>query len=333
MKKGVLGIFDFETDYASNLMEYLNQKEHFYYEICLFTNIERLQEYLQENNLNILLICEEAWEKIKAITKIPTVLILSEDDNIKEEDNSYIFKFQSAERIYTSIMACLNQGCLEGSLIHQKDSFVTFIAVTSPNGGSGKTTFSLALSQEMSKTKKTLYLSFEAIGSCLSEESNKGNMSDLIYYIKQRQKALLMKLQTMVESIEGVDCICAVTHFEDLQTLEKEDIDFLMEEFLKTQVYQSVIFDLGSINRMTLYILEKCSFIYLTYLNKEGARGKEAAFKKIFSLEEKEFLMDRMISMLLPWDAKIAQNKNLGENLIEGELGGFVHKLLYESIE
>lgn len=331
MKQGILGIFDYEVDYANNLMEYLNEKNRFCYEICLFTSVERLNAYLQENRLAVLLVCESALDKIKETAMISKLLVLSEDESSEDATYPSIFKFQSAERIYFSIVTSLDQGT-SGSVIDMGNgNQVTFLGVISPNGGSGKTTFSLALSEALAKTERTLYLSFESLGSRIRDGKNKSGMSDVIYYMKQRQKGILMKIQSMATTIAGVDCIFAVTHYGDLRALEKEDIDFLMEELLKTPVYQKVVFDFGSLNEVVLHILERCKTIYVTHLKENQCVSKESAFQKLFSFEEKEMLMNRMDPLMLPWDIKIANGDLEAEQLLEGELGTFIHELLYRT--
>ncbi len=333
MKQGILGIFDYEIDYANNLMEYLNQKNNFHYEICLFTSIERLNAYLQENKLEVLLICESALEKMKEPTAISKVLVLSEEDKLEEGQYPFIYKFQSAERILSGIVASLDQSMKTSNQDGSNESPVKFFGVISPNGGSGKTTFSLAFAEAVAKSERTLYLNFESLGSSVFETKNKGGMSDVIYYLKQRQKGILMKIQSMATTIAGVDCICAVTHYGDLRELEKGDMDFLMEELVKTQVYQSIVFDFGNLNEIVLYILERCRKIYVTHLKADTGISKETAFQRLFCFEEKEALMNRMAPLMLPWDVGIANGNYKTEQLLEGELGKFINELLYRTNE
>jgi len=333
LKQCILGIFDYEIDYANNLMEYLNQKSNFHYEICLFTSIERLNAYLQENRMEVLLICESALDKMKDSAKITNILILSEEENMEEGQYPSIFKFQSAERIYFSLVASLDQNRNVSNQDAKNESRVKFFGVISPNGGSGKTTFSLAFAEAVAKTERTLYLNFESLGSSIFESKNKGGMSDVIYYLKQRQKGILKKIQSMATTIAGVDCIFAVTHYGDLHALEKEDMDFLMEELIKTQVYQNIVFDFGNLNEIVFYILERCKKIYVTHLKDNSSISKETAFQKLFCFEEKEALMNRMAPLMLPWDIRIANGDYKTDQLLEGELGKFINELLYRTSE
>ena len=81
-------------------------------------------------------------------------------------------------------------------------------------------------------------------------------------------------------------------------------------------------------NEIVYYILEQCKAIYVTHLKKEGAMNKEEAFQKLFCLEGKESLIKQMVPLMLPWDSKIADKTYEVEQLLEGELGAFIHELL-----
>lgn len=133
-----------------------------------------------------------------------------------------------------------------------------------------------------------------------------------------------MLLRSIGVSIGGVDCILSVSHYTDLQVLEKEDVDYLMEEIIKSEQYKKIIFDIGRLNDLTLYILEKCNAVYVTHLHKDSNLDKREAFEKLFRFEEKENILARAIFLDLPEDKKIAQGNYKLENLAEGELGDFI---------
>lgn len=309
-------------------MDYLNQKDNFYYELYLFTSIEPLNAFLLENRMEVLLISECALEKISELASIPNLFLLSEVRDNLEGVYPSIFKFQSAERIFSSIIAFLDRGVQPLNFGMDKENAVNFYGIISSNGGSGKTTFSLALAEALAREKRTLYISFELLKSSFLGEEQNGSMSDVIYFLKQRQKGILMKIQSMATIVNGVDCIFPVTHYGDLLAIEEGDMDYLFEELTKTLVYQNVIFDFGMINDMAFYILEHCQIVYETQLRELFKWSKEQALKHIFLLKEKEILLKRVIPLSLPIDAKIADGTYPIEQLLEGKLGKFIDELL-----
>ena len=43
----ILGIFDFETDFSNNLMDYMNRRKGFDFHVRVFTNVESLNACLK----------------------------------------------------------------------------------------------------------------------------------------------------------------------------------------------------------------------------------------------------------------------------------------------
>lgn len=310
-------------------MEYLKRKEEFCFELCLFTSTESLEDYLKEQKLEVLLLSEGAFEENPSIKRVENVILLSENSGIGEQkDYPVIYKYQSGKGIFRDIFLCLEGiPCNAAHKVINPGS-VEFIGVISPKGGSGKTTFSMALGEACGKSEKVLYISFEELGSCLGLKEERNGLSDLIYYLKQKRKGLFMIIQSLSIPIGGVDCIPSVSHYGDLAVVEKEDIDFLMEELIKTKVYKKVIFDIGSLNELTFHILERCNSVYVTHLERNPFLNKEKAFQHIFSYEDKESLYERMVELDLPKDSRILQGNYNMDNLLAGELGSYINTLL-----
>lgn len=331
MKSGKLGILDYETNYAANLMDYLNRREDFGFEVCMFTGMESLEEFIIEERLEILLIGERFPVENLEGRNIQNIFVLSEGNCVKEETTYQpIYKFQSMDTMVKDIMVNFagKGGGLRQEPVIINPGQVEFISVVSPKGGSGKTTFSIALGQACGKSERVLYLNFEPIGSSIGLKEDKSSMSDLIYFMKQKKRGIILAIQSMGEKIGGVDCITSVTHFDDLFAIEKEDIDYLMEELIKSQIYRKVIFDIGYLDEITLSILERCNAVYVTHLQKDCYMDKSRAFERIFKYEEKESLHRRMKEVNLPKDHLISSGDYTLGSLLEGELGKFIWGLL-----
>ncbi len=331
MKRGKLGILDGEKDYAVSLMEYLNRREDFGFEVCMFTGVESLNEFVLRDKLEILLVGEGFLTASFETGRIQNIFVLSEGNYVNEE-SAYppIYKFQSMDTMVREILSGLSGRGVEARLATTvlNPGQVEFIGVISPKGGSGKTTFSMALGEACGKTERVLYLCFEPIGSGLGLVDDRSSMSDLIYYLKQKKRGLILAIQSMGEKIGGVDCITSVTHFDDLFSIEMEDINYLMEELMRSGIYKRVIFDIGYLDGVTLSILDRCNSVYVTHLQKDFYMDKSQAFERIFKYEEKESLHLRFKQIDLPKDRFISTgNYSLG-NLLEGELGRFVWGLV-----
>ena len=78
MKKSILAICDVEKSYAYNFMEYINQKRAVPFEIQAFTNIDSLLEFGAREEIDILLISDQAMcGQVKELS-IENIVILSE---------------------------------------------------------------------------------------------------------------------------------------------------------------------------------------------------------------------------------------------------------------
>lgn len=331
MKRGILGIFDYDRCYISKLMEYLNRKQDFGFETRMFTSIERLIDFLEKSKMDILLIGDRVSLESIDRKKIRNIFVLSEGGLVAEE-NEYpvIYKFQSMEAIIREILGyCTENGDAMPSSVQVLNPGTTeFIGVVSPKGGSGKTIFSMALGEAFGQTGNILYLGFEMYGSSLGLEGDRAGMSDLIYYIKQRKRGISMIIHSIAEKIGSIDCITSVAHFGDLQALDHGDIDFLMEELRQETEYNKVIFDLGFLDSNAYYIMERCNSIYATYLNRDRNMSKKAAFSRVLRFEEKEFLNERLKEVELPHDRYIASGNYEVDSLLKGELGQHIWNLI-----
>ncbi|MDK2807276.1 MAG: hypothetical protein PWP24_5 [Clostridiales bacterium] len=307
MKQKLGGIFDYEMGYSMNLMEFLNQIEAFPYQLRVFTSMETLNAYLAEHSLDLLLIAEEALVALNGQAAIEERFLLSKEESSVEGMYPSIFKYQSAERILSSIQSCQEDG-RKGKKNGQTVDAVSCYGVVSANGGSGKTTFSFLLSKYLAKQGRTLYISFEALGTSFLEESQGGNLSDVIYYVKQRKNALLLKIQSLAVSFGEVDCIKPVLCYQDLEEITEADLEFLMEELYGTAIYQYIVFDFGVCDRRMFYLLEHCKEIYEVKRNQKSCFDKQEALKQLFHCKNKEVLYERMRSVIIPEYEKF-QNK------------------------
>lgn len=297
MKKGLLIICDREEAYARRLMEYLSRKESFF-EICIFTGMEMLLGYMASHRADILLIEEELMDGQVEAVMPGRIILLSEGSKVAEGGKySMIYKFQPAEAVEKEIM---NFYALQGGRLAADEAVEqsrSLWCVFSPAGGCGKTAFALALGQWLAREKQVLYLSLESFGSLMPEGGQQG-MTDLLYYTKERKENLFMVLGSLAEKRQGLDCILPVDCCKDLELMDKGDLDYLLEA-LEKSCYERIILDIGFINKLTFYLLSKCSRIFMPRRGEEDI-GKMSAMERSIRMEGKEELLGRMEKFLLP---------------------------------
>ena len=113
-----------------------------------------------------------------------------------------------------------------------------FVGVFAPYGGAGVTSMALQLAQKYSAQTRCLYLNFEVFdGKVLTDDERNNDiwnanmcrgMSDLIFFLRQRQEKTAVKLQSLIRRIGTIEGIGAVEDYRDLYELSAKDLERLL---------------------------------------------------------------------------------------------------------
>ncbi len=330
MKEGILAIYDKETNYACQLMEYLNQRQNFLLEAKVFTNLIHLKEYLEENQVEILLIGEGIDMEQLPKKQISHIIILTEYSMVRETgEYPFLYKLQSMEDIVKELAVyyATSGFCVFPNTVAVERN-MQLIGVFSPFGGSGKTLFSLAMGQVLAKSKKVLYIGMENISSFKEGENIRGNLSDILYWVTERKEGSVEKISLMAERKGNLECIFSPDYYEDLNTINEEDMYFFLEELYKNQFYEVIIFDIGFWNHMTFSWLEQMDFIYMPDFLNRAFLKKEASLLDSMKLMDKERLYEKIETVRLPFDQGIYEGNYTMDRLEKTEMGQYVCRLI-----
>jgi hypothetical protein len=304
MKDTVLAIYDDELDYAAHLADYLRRKESKFSEIRVFTNEKSLEDFLGKHSVDILLIGESLFEQRQEWENVSRFVLLSEGKLIAEDlqkEQVSVYKFQSAENIRNELndIYALNEKPAERKIGGEQTKV---IGVFSPCGGSRKTIFSLNLGEILGKKRKVLYLNLECFSGISRQvyENSMEGLSELLYYIRERNVALLQKMQSMICKMGTVDTIPPVNHFRDLMEISEEDVDILMGELKGGSVYDYVILDLGYFHISTFQWLFRCDMVFLTGGEDKISVEKKKTLRHYMQMEGREELWNRFYDIHIP---------------------------------
>lgn len=319
MNHAVLAICDEELDYAAHLADYLGRKEGRFSEARVFTNEKSLSDFLVKHKIDLLLIGESMFRERKDWENVRQVVLLSEGGMLAEEltkEEASIYKFQSAETILKELNDIYALYERPHGRIPQNGEGGRVLGVFSPCGGSKKTIFSIALGELLAKKKKVLYINlecFSGVGRQIFENSMEG-MSELIYYIHEKNLALSQKIQSMVCRMGELDTIPPVNHFRDLMEIGDDDVDAIMGELKAGGIYDYIILDLGYFHFSTFQWLFWCDAVFLTGGEDRGSMEKKKTMRHYMQMEGKEMLLERF------YDIRIPKIRNLfPEKLLEME--------------
>lgn len=316
MKRKILGILDIDEDYAMNLVAFMNQRNHGECEMRGFSSLEHLADYLENEQLDLLLVSENIEpERVKELN-VEKVIILSEyrtdgetghdttDDSgkrrsdIQDAENNEpdyseseqegadkpptVYKYQSAQLLVREVMTYYaKMEALQMSRPIRLEN-MEMIAVYSPGDPCARMKTALAIAQEKAITEPVLYMNFEEY-SGISKQMNLlpgGDLSDLIYFYRHQKNKLKEKLDAIVQTREHVDIVPPIMSGGDLHQIDAEEWKALLEELAAVTHYRYFVLDIGnSVGQLTA-LLELCSTIYIPRCEEEEAVARVDEFRE-----------------------------------------------------
>nr|WP_308742243.1 hypothetical protein [uncultured Anaerocolumna sp.] len=262
----ILGIFDPDTDYANQLMDYIKRKQKAITQVRIFTNAKSLIEYLEHDKLNVLLLNEEINTDEVLHRNIKNICILSEGNFAREEENCHvIYKFQSAQKVMEELFSYFP---LEDTLIRaflSGNGSLNIISVFSVGKENERQVFSYFLASEYAKIKRTLYINLDLFSPWTKNSGSnfEKGLSEFIYYLKQSHPNLISKMNGIVTKINNLDCIQGVSFGPDIYELVPEDIYYWIKTLKESSEYEVIIFDVGCFFESTLELFRSSNELLL----------------------------------------------------------------------
>lgn len=286
MNKLLVALYDTQG-YMRALAEYFGKK-NFLLDSRLFTKTESLNDFLKEREPDVLLLGQDVDRTgLKYLDRVKHLVILSEGSCVSEgrEDYPLIFKYQSAENILKEIFAILEGGTSKeqgsaGKVCGQMEIWGMYHPYHAP------LTMQQVCPEQEDSVKRCLEINMELLAGeqygALSGDAR--GLSEIIFYLKQKNERLALKLRQLVQTGNGMDHIRPVTDFRDLYSLCREDVDRLLTVIASETGYERVIFDIGFLTDTALYLLYCCDRIYIpkaqTSWEEELADGLEKLLVK-----------------------------------------------------
>lgn len=340
MKQKIFAICDTEEAYAIRLTEYMLEKIRLPYALHLFTQSEELQKFMQQEEVEILLIAENALKQLReeyVRQQVAKLFVLQEGaespEDDKEEQNhlNCINKFQSPEKI----VAALYESIVDLSDWRQKmtvqDTEVKLIGIYSPIKRCLQTSFALTMGQILAKEHKTLYFNFEnysGFGQMLKREFSM-DMTDLMYYFKCDKDKLFMRLPSMIQNINGLDYVPPMQYRAEpneitgLQWLE------LCRNIAGMGQYEYIILDLDDSMEGLFDLLQNCTKIYTITKDDNFAVAKINQYEQILKFHELEEIADKTVKCKFPIFKELPANMDL---MTHGEMAGYVKAIVKEDL-
>lgn len=334
--RNIFAVCDLEVEYAYHFMEYLNRKKTLPFEIRVFTSSEKLCEFARDHPIELLLISDAAMCREVEEQDIGQVMILSGGvKNPGLEQYPSIYKYQSSAQVVREVMA--RYGEEHGSdpaPIQVMKKETELIGIYSPVGRSMKTTFALTLGQILAKKKAVLYLNFEEYSGFeyLFEHVYEETLSDLLYYLRQGNPNFIIKLNSMIQTINNLDYLPPASSPGDIQCTAYEEWVLLLQKIVDTSNYEVVIADFGDGVSQMFRLLNQCTRIYMPVRNDPMSQAKIQQFENLLRISQGETALEKIQKIRLPYHRTTRKGHGYLDDLVWSELGDYVRELLRKGL-
>lgn len=314
MERVKIAMYD-EKGYTERLADYLSRNHGELFEVRLFTQTEPLKGFLKDGVADLLLIGEEEFAKEKwdweMCTGIGTVVLLvgNEQSSTKIPDTvedsleakiKKIYQYQSAQSIIRELIKLVaDREHIYDIGIRKEQGATRMIGVYSPFGGAGVSSFAKMLAGKEGK-RDTLLICMEFFDGLGSPENRQEKtecyrgLSELIFYVHQEDKNIGLKILSLIENYDGVDCIRTVSDYRDLLNLSPRDAINLMRHLREETGYSRVVIDIGFMGAAIMEVLASCDELYFPESNTESQKQKWLHFQHILKKEHLEDVLKRV---------------------------------------
>ena len=301
VKEKILAIVNGDKVYADKLASYLESQKTVPLYPHVFVDANECKGYLAKHPVEIILVDEQQKEAFRG-SAVQVVLLAEEKLVDKKEKFASVYKYQRADRLVCSLLEWYVQS-LQGnagwkySMVEKK-----IIGIYSPVNRCGKTTFGLLYSRMLAGKDKVLFLNLEPF-SGLAERfgfREDGNLSDVLYYIKERKETIFHYIQTAVENHEGLYILPPVLVQSDIGALEEEDWNWFIGELVGKSDYDVIVMELSSSMRDMKIGFRECSRLFVPSLRDSISAMKVEEFKEYLSKTGQQKWADEMELLYLP---------------------------------
>jgi cellulose biosynthesis protein BcsQ len=267
--------------------------------------------------------------------EIGKIVILSEGNQIPEfASYPSVYKYQATADVLREVMACYGEEKrISPSVFSVLKNKTQILGIYSPLGRCLKTSLALTIGQILAKERAVLYLNFE---TCAGFETLLGRsfphtLSDLFYYAKQEDPNLLFRMNSMVQTVNGLDMIAPVQAGADILGVSWEDLERVLQEIILHSSYEVLVLDIGTAIADLCPLLDLCGQIYMPVLDDCISRAKLLQFENLLKAWDYTQVLSKIQKLVLPQQMSLASSDAYVEKLPFSELGTYVKHLLREN--
>ena len=273
MNERNLVICDREIRYATGLGENISSRDDLAVKVYVCSSLDKVMELSESKPIHLFVVEEGYAYDERSQVEADQVFVLGRGRvaDLGEEECP-IWKYQCADEIIREIFEVYVDRTKENVMRSMRKERARLVAVYSPIHRIGKTTFAIALGMECAKKKRVLYLNLEEFAGMEGETGL--NLGDILYYMKQGNGNVGIRLQAAVQKKDDLDYLAPIPILQDMKDVTEKEWEMLMKELVGNSAYELIILDMGESVQGIYRILEKCDRIYMPVSEDEVSLGK-----------------------------------------------------------
>ena len=327
-----IGVCDVEPDFAYSFMEAVNAKSTCPFEVQAFTSMENLKNFLKHDHADVLLLSPEYCTE--EIIKTHPNHIFSINDG-KEDNNidgvPQIYKYQRVENMIRKIMEEFETTNTD---VGSAGKETRVIGIYSPVHRVGKTTFALALGQELSKREKVLFVDLEEFSgfSAVFAKTYETDLTDVIYLSRQEGNLLSARLPGIIRRMRNMDYIPPARIPLELTDLEDDWREFIFK-IAETGAYDVILVDFGDSIKGILETLSKCDRIYMPISEDIICESKIEQYEEMLEQLDYTEIIEKTVKIRLPEGNRLIDQSTYMGEFVWGPIAGYVRDVVMEDTE
>ena len=267
MSEKNLVICDREIRYANSLGEQISKREDLAVKVYVCSSLEKVKNLSEGKEIHIFVVDESCSYQERSCIEAGQTFVLGRETVADLAPEEYqIRKYQSANDIIGEIFEVYIEHTKENLARNIRRKQGRVLAVYSPIHRVGKTSFAIALGKECAKRKKTLYLNMEEYAGIVEETQKGMNLGDLLYYVKQGNGNLGVRLHSAIRKNEELDYVLPIPVSLDLKEVTQKEWEILLEQIMENSAYELMILDMGESIQGLFQLLNQCDRIYMPVL-------------------------------------------------------------------
>lgn len=240
----IFALYDSDENYVRRFMEYFKKKHDSGFCLVVFTRLDSLLDYLQQNKVDILLLGEAITEIADEIKndKVRHIYRLADKTARDHEAGCMLInKYQMVQAIISDIksdfMSCEREAASAGP------DKLTLISIISPMQDLDSLVFAWSVGLLLSERARVLLVSLELLPVRLISTSDYSNqpMTELIYYIKENMD-IVSHMKTLACYQGSLSYLAGIANGADILALNKEDVQRWIDALRTKAEYELVIF-------------------------------------------------------------------------------------------